>query len=1455
MRIRLTGRSGTAASAHRSTPGRNGGLIARRVRSRAGTVGWKGSEMIRSRVASLCVFALAFGGIVGLAAPAQAVQAAQSTVVNAVPATTTPDVNNGAVMAIAQVGGQMLAGGSFTSVSPHATPGTVYSLNYVFAFNASTGAIDHTGFLPVVNGEVDTIIPGPAANEAYIAGQFTTVNGVKERVALVNTTTGAIVPGWKPPAMNAIIGKLVLANGLLFVGGDFTAPTSGLVALNPTTGALTNYVNLSITGHHNYGTQCDPNSTSCAIAGVGVKSMDINPAGTQMIIIGNFTGVGPAGGTSLPRDQVAMIDLGSTSASVDPNWATDAYTAACFSWAFDSYIRDVQYSPDGSYFVVVATGGSGTNSDGTNSSCDTAARFETTGQGADVRPTWIDYTGQDSLWSVAITGTAIYVGGHQRWLNNSKGFDYAGAGAVPRPGLAAMNPENGLPIAWNPGRNPRGGGAHSVLATPTGLWVGSDTDYIGNRQYLHKKIAFFPLAGGATLPSDATPTLPGRVYTAGAYPTPGSTNVLYRVDTGGPTIPAIDGGPDWQGDTSDPSPYRNSGSNTSSWSPITNVDSTVPASTPSAIFNTERWDPGNDVGDNGNLRWTFPVPAGDVVDVRLYFANRYGGTSQVGQRVFNVSIDGQSFLNNFDIVATAGDQTGTMKDKTLTSDGEVTIEFSHVVENPLIDGIEIVKQSGPTNFTNPVPIYRVHAGGGEIDATDGQPANWLEDDSDTVGTGGPLRSGGNVANWGQPWGGTVGSTVPSYVPADIFSTERWAPQTYSFPVASGTPVTVNLFMANNCGCTASPGQRIFNVAIDGNPVLSNYDIVNDVGNLVGEMKSFNVTAPASGMVTVAYTNGPADNAVVNGLEVDQDGATPILPSTNVDRFSYRHFDGTTAGSEQNLSTGISWGSIRGAFTVNGELVYGKTDGNLYERTFNGSTFGSEVLLDPWADPYWENISTGSGQNYLGAESTFGAEIPSVTSMFFTSGRIYYTLAGNPTMFWRWFEPDDGIVGSDEFSVNDGNNWSDTAGAFLSGSTLYFADRGTGELYSIGWNGTQATGSSSVADASQDWASRGIFMLADATNPNKPPVAAFTPSCSSTSNACTFDATASIDPDGNITDYAWDFGDGSSEHHTDGTPFSHTFPNPGKYTVTLTVTDNDGATDTQTENVTAGETAPVPTFVSATTACGPGTGTCGSNSTTVVGVPSGTARGDALLMFVTWPTSSTVSASVPTGWTLLAKDANSPLESDVYYRTATPSDIGSTWTVTFSGKTKNSVTLADYTGADSHTIEAFAKATDSSTASHTTPTTSVVNDGSLAVSFWADKSSTTTAWAPPGSVTADATSFDTGNAYVTSLLAHSGSTVNSGPYGGLLAKSSPGTSGKGVEWTIILAPLGTTNAPPVAAFTSSCDTTLTCSLDGSGSYDPDGTVSTWAWDFGDGNSRPQVGRRRRRTSTPCRGRTT
>ncbi|MEF8900631.1 MAG: PKD domain-containing protein, partial [Halovenus sp.] len=55
----------------------------------------------------------------------------------------------------------------------------------------------------------------------------------------------------------------------------------------------------------------------------------------------------------------------------------------------------------------------------------------------------------------------------------------------------------------------------------------------------------------------------------------------------------------------------------------------------------------------------------------------------------------------------------------------------------------------------------------------------------------------------------------------------------------------------------------------------------------------------------------------------------------------------------------------------------------------------------------------------------------------------------------------------------------------------------------------------------------------------------------------FDAGNSFDPDGNIDKYAWDFGDGNTATTTDPVT-EHTFTTGGKQTVTLRVTDNDGA---------------------------------------------------------------------------------------------------------------------------------------------------------------------------------------------------------------------------------------------------------------------------------------------------------
>jgi PKD repeat protein len=94
----------------------------------------------------------------------------------------------------------------------------------------------------------------------------------------------------------------------------------------------------------------------------------------------------------------------------------------------------------------------------------------------------------------------------------------------------------------------------------------------------------------------------------------------------------------------------------------------------------------------------------------------------------------------------------------------------------------------------------------------------------------------------------------------------------------------------------------------------------------------------------------------------------------------------------------------------------------------------------------------------------------------------------------------------------------------------------------------------------DGAFTDAFSIAPAGS-NVAPTASFTSSCSNL--ACTFDASASTDPDGTIASYAWDFGDGTSG--TGPSP-SHSYAAPGSYIVTLTVTDNGGATGSATRTV-------------------------------------------------------------------------------------------------------------------------------------------------------------------------------------------------------------------------------------------------------------------------------------------------
>jgi len=77
---------------------------------------------------------------------------------------------------------------------------------------------------------------------------------------------------------------------------------------------------------------------------------------------------------------------------------------------------------------------------------------------------------------------------------------------------------------------------------------------------------------------------------------------------------------------------------------------------------------------------------------------------------------------------------------------------------------------------------------------------------------------------------------------------------------------------------------------------------------------------------------------------------------------------------------------------------------------------------------------------------------------------------------------------------------------------------------------------------------------------------------------TFNASASLDLNGNIVNYAWDFGDGVNA--TSASPVTtHAYGNVHSNTVRLTVTDNEGLTDTSTQTATVGK---IPTSISIST---------------------------------------------------------------------------------------------------------------------------------------------------------------------------------------------------------------------------------------------------------------------------------
>jgi hypothetical protein len=207
----------------------------------------------------------------------------------------------------------------------------------------------------------------------------------------------------------------------------------------------------------------------------------------------------------------------------------------------------------------------------------------------------------------------------------------------------------------------------------------------------------------------------------------------------------------------------------------------------------------------------------------------------------------------FDGEATTPIATVTSPSFTDTSVTNGTLYFYEVVAT------NSVGTSGDTNQITMTPMASGGTSGAVSINCGGSAASPFVADTDFAsGSTSSTTHSINTSNW-------LASSVP---PQSVLQTNRHGQMTYRIGgFTPGSSHSVTLYFVENFFTAA--GKRLFDVNINGNKVLSGFDVFADTGGqFIAIQHTFTTTASSSGQVVVQFVTGAADNPIVNGIVVN-----------------------------------------------------------------------------------------------------------------------------------------------------------------------------------------------------------------------------------------------------------------------------------------------------------------------------------------------------------------------------------------------------------------------------------------------------------------------------------------------------------------------------------------------------------------------------------------------------------